>query len=268
MAYINPPLTRVNFLMKQTIYNDDVIFNKIMNANKKNHHFLKNTIDEFKAFIPTNIEKLILDENEQDVVYTNTMKCDHCGFNIPVTIQGNNVIIEDKCSFPLQDLEVEVDFSSGKIVNAEYLVNIAEHINQKKDFGYDRTYHHAFLQLQHFAKNQIFFPSIPNGEPSLYLKDGVYHLVEGSDSCVEDVVSWNELNPLQERLGCFFIDYDKAKKMQAAFEILELDFDDIDSFNVIEIPKGIYKCKVFKEANTNSRNIENTTFAVGTMTKI
>lgn len=246
----------------------DVIIDRINKSDKKKHFFSESTIREFEMFIPNDVKDIIIGEKEELVAYSKTMLCDHCGCDIPIIFKNSEVLIQEECEFPFQNLDVEVDFSSGKIINAEYLVYIAEHIGNNSDFSFSRTYHHLFLELQHFAKNQVFFPSIPNGQPHLYLKDDIYHLVEGSDSSEEDVISWDGQKPLKERLGCFFIDYDKAMKMKMAFEILGMDMDEMDDIKIIDVPKGIYKCSLIKEATRNRGRKENEVFVVGTMTKI
>ena len=254
--------------MSKFISQTDIIIDRINKADKKEHFFSESKIREFEMFIPNDVKDIITADKSNVVTYSKTMSCNHCGCDIPIVFKDSQVLVQDECKFPFQNIEVEVDFSSGKIINAEYLVYIAEHIGNNADFSYSRTYQHLFLEMQHFAKNQVFFPLIPNGQPNLYLKDGVYHLVEGSDSAEDDVISWNGQKPLKERLGCFFIDYDKAMKMKMAFEILGMDMDEMDDIKIIDVPKGIYKCLLVKEATKNGRYSENETFLVGTMTKI
>lgn len=242
------------------------IKNKIERANLNGHKFTTNEINTFRLFLDEKTKDSILDEDSNKEIVTNGMTCFNCGKNVPIHVDSGEFIVGNQCGFIFQDFEVEVDFSSGKIVNADYLVTIADHIDRKATFGYSQTYKNMMLKLANYASNKVFFPSIPNGQPSLYGENGNYTLVEGTDNQDEDVISWKVIKPTHERLGCFFIDYEKALKMKEAFDILEEDFegfDDINELDIIEVPKGIYKCTVVKEAMFNRDH--GGIFIVGTM---
>jgi hypothetical protein len=247
----------------------EIIINKINNTNLKEHKFNSQEINQFELFLENDIKNLFFNKEVNDSLKIGKIFCCNCGTNVDLHFDSGEIVIKDKCDFPFQNLEVEVDFSSGKIVNASYLVTIAEHISKKSSIGYSQTYKNIFLKLKHFAENKIFFPSIPNGQPSLYGENGNYTLVEGSNNEDEDIISWNGLKPIKESLGCFFIDYEKALKMKEAFDILEEDFEDFDDINeleIIEVPKGIYKCTIIKNAMYNRDHSD--IFVVGTMNKI
>ena len=246
----------------------DKFIDKIKKIDTNSHTFSDNDIQHLELFLPQHVKESFLLNNGENGSYQALMPCCTCGKSVELVLENGEEIIKDKCEFVFKDLEVEVDFSSGKIVNADYLVSIAEYITERGSIGFQNSHKNLFLRLEHFAKYKVFFPSIPNGQPSLYGEDGDYILAEGTDNDDEDVISWSGISPKNERLGCFFIDYDKALRMKDAFNMLEEHFEgfeDINELEIIEVPKGIYKCKVVKESMYNRKYVNSDVFVVGSM---
>lgn len=251
---------------------EDMFLQAVTKGNHNGHLFRENKLERYASLTSTECKNSLLNENkypeERDY---NDLICSSCGEKAIVDFKDKKINVLNKCIFPFQDLKTNIEINSGKLVSASFLPEIYQYIDERSSHGYSSTHLYQLQQLKHFARHNLLYLSVPNGQPQIYLKDETYYFIEGSDSDIEDVNTWEGLKPILNFSECFYIDYDAALKIKdkiLSFEENFTDFQDINEFDIIDIPKGNYEVNIKKESLYNRKYRWDECFILATMKKI